>query len=193
MDLDFVIGTLWDIAKNVLGNRVDAALFPAKEALQASSSSAQSVPVAEAQQRPLPLFKTFDAVDDLAQIVNFVEKPALHLLVEDAPSTHYNLAAIVLESQTTGQWYLFSRGRVALQGSGGGKHNLDAVLDRLRSRSAGIAAWVVDKTLLDTFESGHILWGAVRPNMVPLLSYLSKDHSWSEIQRRFVELGESAP
>lgn len=186
------MSTLWDITKNVLSNRVDSALFANGSPPQ---SETPQVPAASTTKKsePVRMFKTYDAVHDLAQVVNFVDNPVLHLLIEDSPSTHYNLAAIVLESRTTGQWYLFSRGRVALQGSGGGKHNLDAVLDHLKSHSAGIAAWVLDAELLSSFEAGNILWPSVQPNLIPLLSYLGKDHSWSGIQSRFAELSRDAP
>lgn len=191
MDFQFIIDTLWDITKNVLGNRVDSAMLQNGGPTKRETSQAPAVPITKKLEQ-VRMFKTYDVVLDLAQVVNYVDRPTLHLLIEDEPSSHYNLAAIVLESQATGQWYLFSKGRVALQGSGGGKHNLDAVLDQLKSRNSGIAAWVLDAELLNSFEDGHTLWGSVRPHLIPLLSYLGKDHSWSDIQGRFEQLSKSA-
>jgi len=188
----FLITTLWDILKNVLGNRADAALFP-KE-IESELPPAQRANVtAESDVEPARTFRTFDAINDFVHIVPLVDQPVVHLLIESEPSTFYNLAAFVVESRTTGQWYLFARGRIALEGSGGGKNNLDSLVDQLRSQNTPIAAWVIDHGVLSNFESGIVLWSTVRSSIVPLLAYMSQSSdSWPGIRNRFRELATSA-
>ena len=187
----FLLDTLWDILKNVLGNRADAALFP-KELESSSPQIATTNPTPQLAAPAIKSFRTFDAVHDFGHIIPLVDQPVFHLLIESEPSTAYNLAAFVVESRSTGQWYLFARGRIALEGSGGGKSNLDSVMSQLRNQSTPIAAWVIDQNMLDKFESGEILWNSVRSSVVPLVAYMSQSESWPGIRNRFRALATSA-
>jgi len=186
--MDPITAFLWDIFKNVLGNRADAFFFGKKESTP-EQPEVEEKPTSEWPHMEVDAkvrrFKTFDAVYDLEKILSYVDVPIVHLLIEDSPSTHYNLPGYVLESQSTGEWFVFSRGRLALQGSGGGHNNTEGVFALLSVKKAAIGAWVVEKRLLDLFENGQALWPDVKQQAVPLLSFLSEEYSWSEIQNQF--------
>lgn len=192
--MDPIASFLWDILKNVLGNRADAFLFaknerepepPAVNEIQAPEKPDEKV-TPKARR-----FNVFDAVYDLEKILPHVRTPIVHLLIEDSPSSAYHLLGYVLESGVTGEWFLFSRGRLALQGDGGGKNNTDGVISRLEEKQATIGAWVVEKERLDLFEQGQALWPEVKQQAVPLLAFLSEEYSWSQIQQRFNNLNAS--
>ncbi|MBO1539937.1 hypothetical protein [Pseudomonas sp. OA65] len=182
---------LWDIFKNVLGNRVDALIFGKQKNEPQPGASGQTTERKEIVEAPLVKprrFKTFDAVYDLEKLLAYVDNPIVYLLVEDSPSSAYNLPSYVLESGNTGEWFVFTRGRLALQGSGGGHQNTKGVFEILLQKKTKIGAWVVEKTLLDQLDNGQALWPEVKQLSVPLLAVLSEEYSWSEIQRQFEAL-----
>lgn len=190
--MDPIAAFLWDIFKNVLGNRADAFFFGKKQDVP-PTSLLENPPKPDVVPDLVPprRFKTFDAVYDLENILSYVEDPVVYLLVEDSPSTAYNLPCYVLESASTGEWFVFRRGRLALQGSGGGHQNIEGVFLLLSNKKAKIGAWVANKKQLDQFESGQVLWPKVKEQSVPLLAFLSDAYSWSEIRNKFRELSTS--
>lgn len=184
------LGTFWDIVKNVLSNRIDAALFsndPPSAAVEGRPTEA-----ATALDSTHRAFRTFDTVHEFAAVLALVHQPAVHLLIETEPSTFYNLAALVLECQSTGQWYLFSRGRIALQGGGGGHKNMEDLVGRLRGRGTSIAAWVLDRGKMDEFELGLHMWSDIKKELIPLVAHFSEDDVWAGMKIRFRELAGGA-
>lgn len=139
---------------------------------------------------PLPrrLFKSFDTSLDLHWISERIHRPVVHLVIEDRASTSYNMAAIVVESQATAEWYLFPRRRVSLLGHKPGEINMTDVIERFREHEAIIAAWVAPQRALAKFEAGYSLWNQIQPSLVPLLAYSSKDVVWLEQRQRFLML-----
>lgn len=183
---------LFDLFKNILSSRMDHVLFGRKAE---SPPEEGDTPLLEgaAIEPTLPVaarrFRTFDATDSLVSILRLVEGPIVHLLVEDRPSTHYRLPGYVLESTVTGEWYVFSRGRLALEGTGGGANNMRDVSALLRERGVRIVGWVIDQADMDALEGGRMLWPEARATLVPLLSFLSNDDEWEwrPIRDRFAE------
>jgi hypothetical protein len=139
---------------------------------------------------PRRLFTTFDTTLDLHWIAERIHKPVVHLVVEDRPSTSYNMVAIVVESLTTGEWYLFPRRRVSLLGHKPGQVNLPDVIDRFREQQAQIAGWVAPQRALAKFEAGCTLWNQIQLGLVPLLAYSSRDAVWLEQRQRFLALSK---
>lgn len=136
-------------------------------------------------------FNTFDAWQDLPKLLKVVKDPVISILIEDEPSTHYRLPSMVLESRATGEWYVFSRGRMSFEGDGGGIRNTRDILDQVKSAGATVGVWVVPQERLDELDSGYEVWANVRPHAVPLLAVISRNHSWSEIERnvsKYLEL-----
>jgi hypothetical protein len=190
-----VTSFLWNIFTNILSNRLDEAVFgDGREGLPSREDESGPFPEQHAASTSSRRFRTFDARYDIERFVLIVQEPIVHLLVEESPSTHYNLPAYVLESQRTGEWFVFSRGRIALQGTGGGRNNMDSVVEILRSKETQIVGWVVASRDLDALEGGFVTWPTVKSDIIPLLSYHSDRHEWSEIKRRFkAYFGEEPP
>ncbi|WAG21496.1 hypothetical protein DX980_07840 [Burkholderia gladioli] len=136
-------------------------------------------------------FKTFDAWNDLDNLLKIVKEPLISILIEDQPSTHYRLPSLVLESRVSGEWYVFCRGRMSFEGNGGGIRNSEVILDRLKAANVSVGVWVLDQALLDQLDSGYELWPAIRSQAVPFLAAASNDYSWAEIKRNVVKLTES--
>lgn len=129
-----------------------------------------------------PKFKTFDAWNDLSKLLKVVKDPLISILIEDEPSTHYRLPSLVLESRVTGEWFVFYRGRMSFEGSGGGIRNSRDILDQVKAAGAAVGVWVVPQNLLNDLDNGYALWPAIRHMAVPLLAIVAQDHSWSEIE-----------
>lgn len=183
-----ITSVLWDVFKNVLGNRVDAFLFGEAKSVASGKGEDEADEIYDNSPRANRRFKTFDAIYDLQKILEYVDNPIVYLLVEDSPTTAYNLPCYVIESATTHEWFVFSRGRLALQGNGGGHNNIEEVFSTLLAKKAKIGAWVASKHLLDRLELGQQLWPDIKHQSVPLLAYLSEEYSWPEIQNQFRKL-----
>ncbi|CUJ69267.1 Uncharacterised protein [Achromobacter sp. 2789STDY5608633] len=173
---------LFDLFKNILSSRMDHVLFGRRAASQPVDEQAAPLVAEDPLEPKLPVsarrFRTFDATDSLVSILQLVEGPVVHLLVEDQPSTHYRLPGYVLESTVTGEWYVFARGRLALEGTGGGANNMRDVSDLLRERGVRIVGWVIPQADMDALEGGRMLWNEARAALVPLLSFISNDDEW---------------
>jgi hypothetical protein len=182
--MDPISNLFWNVFQNVLGNRVDAYFFGGKKVPEPSA------PVRD-EQRPESYvddetggptsqrrFDIFDARYDIERLLAYVEHPVVHLLVEDQPSSAYNLPGYVLESKVTGEWFVFGRGRLALEGNGGGYRNMQGVTEILRAKQTKIVGWVIRKASMDRLESGQLLWPEARQDLIPLLSYHLDDDRW---------------
>ena len=134
------------------------------------------------------LFRSFDVFLDLEEMVNLLEKPVAYLLIETEPTTHYQLVALVLESQITKEWYLFRRGRMAFQGSGGGHHQAERAISIFKKRNISVSVWVVDKKVLDEFESGYLLWKPVFESAIPFRAAELDNEKWQWIKARADEM-----
>ncbi|WP_298445322.1 hypothetical protein [uncultured Ferrimonas sp.] len=133
-------------------------------------------------------FKTFDAFHDLPQMVNDIDSPLVSILIERSPSSHYNLVCVVLESRLTGEWFVFSRGRMAFQGSGGGHTNSNMIIQTLKKKKSPIVVWVYDNNFVDDLESGFVLWPEIKGKGIPLRSLVSNDSSWTTITNQAEEM-----
>jgi len=178
-----------------LANRIDFLKpkgFTTSEQRQELISDTSEEPTEGSQNANQPRkFKTFDAWNDLDNLLKVVKEPLISILIEDQPSTHYRLPSLVLESRVTGEWYVFYRGRMSFEGTGGGIRNSEVILDRLKAANVSVGVWVLDQALLDRLDSGCELWPAIRSQAVPFLAAPSNDYSWAEIKRNVVKLTES--
>ena len=128
-------------------------------------------------------FKTFDAWNDLSKLLAAVKDPVISVLIEDEPTTHYRLPSLVLESRSTGEWFVFSRGRMSFEGSGGGIRNSRDILDQVKLTGAAIGVWVLPQRLMSELDSGYETWANIKPHAIPLLARAAQDYSWAEIER----------
>jgi hypothetical protein len=117
-------------------------------------------------------YKTFDVVNDFKMYMQFINEPVVHIVVEGANlDSAWHLPVIVIEEPKTGQWFVFSKGRVALEGCGGGLHNFEDMITICVDKNAGIAAWVLNYYDSEKLSQGCALWPIVKPKCIPLLSY----------------------
>lgn len=199
--MDPISNLFLNVFQNVLGSRVDAYLFGEKNVAEASApvpderwpgSSAGDETGGPTSQRR---FDIFDARYDIERLLAYVEQPVVHLLVEDQPSSAYNLPGYVLESKATGEWFVFGRGRLALEGNGGGYRNMQGVTEILRAKQTKIVGWVIRKSDMDRLEDGQLLWSMARQDLIPLLSYQIEDDRWRwmGIKREFDKLTRESP
>jgi hypothetical protein len=167
---------------SVLANQLDKFLGRNSS----SDSAPQSAPSVDSSVvPPNPIsslgFKTFDAWHDLPRFISSVRNPLVSILIEDQPSTLYRLPAIVLESQDTREWFVFSRGRMSFEGSGNSLNNSRYIIEMLKKKNIPIGVWVVEKSSLEKMECGLSLWPEIRNRAVPLLAVMAKDQPWFEI------------
>ncbi len=199
--MDPISNLFLNVFQNVLGNRVDAYLFREKNVTEPSApvrderrpelSAGDETGGPTSQRR----FDIFDARYDIERFLAYVEHPVVHLLVEDQPSSAYNLPGYVLESKATGEWFVFGRGRLALEGNGGGYRNMQGVTEILRAKQTKIVGWVIRKSDMDRLEDGQLLWPMARQDLIPLLSYQIEDDRWRwmGIKREFDKLTRESP
>jgi hypothetical protein len=143
--------------------------------------------VAAPEQSRTVKFQTFDAWTDLSKLLSAVKDPLISVLIEDEPSTFYRLASLVLESRVTGEWFVFTRGRMSFQGSGGGLRNSRDILEQVKQAGAPVGVWILPQALMSALDNGYETWGAIKPHAIPLLARVAKDYSWSEIERNVSE------
>jgi hypothetical protein len=194
--MDLINSFFLNVFQNIVGNRVDTYFFGGKNTAEPPALNHNerqpelSVDVDNGGLATQRRFETFDARYDIERLLAYVEQPVVHLLVEDLPSTAYNLPGYVLESKATGEWFVFSRGRLALEGDGGGYHNMQGVTEILRAKQTKIIGWVIRKTDMDRLEDGQLLWPEARQELVPLLSFQVEDDRWRwmGIKRQFDKL-----
>jgi hypothetical protein len=134
------------------------------------------------------LFKTYDVYTESEEIIKSLKDVVAHIVVENSPSTFYNLALLILESKLTGEWYVFRRGRIAFQGTGGGHQQSERLINLLKRENIPVAAWAGDRNILDSFESGTLLWPELKISLVPLAASIVEDEDWKRIQNKANEM-----
>jgi len=134
------------------------------------------------------MFHSFDVFSDLEEMVSVLDNPVAYLLIETEPTTHYHLVSLVLESKLTGEWYYFRRGRIAFQGSGGGHQQAQRVISVFKKYGIPISVWVAEKTILDDFEDGYVLWSTVFRNAIPFRAAQIKNEKWKWIKKQAEEV-----
>lgn len=132
-------------------------------------------------------FRTYD-IFELENFLSSIVDPIVYIIVEKEPSTAWNLPCVVLESKQTGEWYVFARERLALQGTGTGFRQAKELIKRLREARVSTTAWAVSKSILDEFEEGILLWDKLRDDLVPLSSSVNDQKDWKAIQEIAKEL-----
>lgn len=136
----------------------------------------------------LKLFCTFDVYNDLERILQNIQEPVAHFLIENEPSTSWNLLCLVIECRLTGGWFVFERGRMTLQGMGGGISQTEIAVERLRKYNAPIEFWTISKAMLDELEEGSKQWAEIKTFVIPHFSSLDINTDWPYIQKKIKAL-----
>lgn len=172
------------VLASILANKLDFGAKPRD--VPTAGLESDKEPAAETKEpvrKHAVKFKTFDAWNDLSKLLEVVKEPLISILIEDEPSTHYRLPGLVLESRITGEWFVFSRGRMSFEGDGGGLRNSQAILDQVKAAEAAVGVWILPQAQLDMLDNGYETWANVKLHAVPLLARVAHDYSWSEIER----------
>ena len=153
--------------------------------VQENNSEPEAVNPGEGKPR---LFQTFDARFDLENIAENMADPVVHLIVDDRNDGTWHDVCIVVVSRVTQEWYVSSKGNVALEGTGGGLLAARKVIDFCIANKISIAAWVGPKDETDLLASGRLIWGSVREKLIPLLSYAKDEYFSKYVVNEFREL-----
>lgn len=130
-------------------------------------------------------YKTFDTSFDIYEIIPLVKNPLVHVVFEDKPSTAWHLPLVVVEDLVSGEWYVFSKGRLAFEGNGGGLQNSRDLLQFLVSKKIRFSFWVLDFISSQKLSQGNVTWPRVKEDCIPILAW--KDNSYL-VQQVFKEV-----
>lgn len=140
---------------------------------------------------PIERFKTFEIRSGFESVLAATPDPVVHILIEDKPTTAWHLAVLIVESRVTGEWYVSSKGEMALEGSGGGLAVSKTVASICLSQRIPVAAWVCPQLLSDQLSCGQILWPAHKAELVPLVTYAESDYFAKYIAKTFKQICEA--
>lgn len=127
------------------------------------------------------LFESYDALG-YDEFLRKLDSPKVYILVGNEPSTMYYLPGYVIESSVTGEWFVFNRGRFALEGDSG-LRQMKEFLSYLKDHEVIFSAWVINQAILNNMEAGLTLWPGVKSKLIPLSTYHSDDVMWNARKR----------
>ncbi len=189
MILEFFDGALQGVAGNLLTRLLDTFWGGASEVAPGESDNS-SVNGASASQeiQPVRRFKTFHIKSGFESVLAATSDPVVHVLVEDKPTTAWHLAILVVESRTTGEWYISSKGEMALEGSGGGLAVSKMVASLCSAKHVPVAGWVCSQLLSNQLARGLTLWPGAKTELLPLVTYAESDYFAKYIATTFREI-----
>lgn len=136
-------------------------------------------------------YRTFDIVHDLYDIVNLIKSPMVHIVIEDKPSSAWHLPLVVVEDTISGEWYVFSKGRMAFEGSGGGLANSKELLRYLINNNIRFAGWVLDYVKSEKLSQGCLSWPSMKSQCIPLIAYNKNQFFTKYVVEVFGELSKN--
>lgn len=136
-------------------------------------------------------YRTFDIVHDLYDVISLIKLPMVHIVIEDKPSTAWHLPLVVVEDLESKEWYVFSKGRMAFEGSGGGLAVSKSIFKYLIDNKIRFTGWVLDHVRSEKLSQGCITWPTVRDECLPLISYNKNQYFTKYVVEVFGELSTS--
>lgn len=136
-------------------------------------------------------YKTFSLLSDLNAVLALTRQPVVHFVVEDKPTTAWHLPSVVIEDSVTGEWYVFSKGNIAFEGSGGGLHQAESLIRFLLEKHIPFTAWVLDRISSDKLDQGCRTWVELKASCVPLLAHRSSEYFEKYVAGKYVELSRA--
>lgn len=121
-------------------------------------------------------YRTFDIQNDLEDVISLMREPVVHIVLEDKPSTAWHQALVVAEDKITSEWYVFSKGRLAFEGSGGGLSQSKTLFKKLLSKNIPFSAWVIDQVSSEKLSHGCRRWPEMRDKCIPILAFEKNDY-----------------
>ncbi|WP_107878459.1 hypothetical protein [Neisseria animaloris] len=167
---DFVLSIIASILANKVGSSSDTMQNQnAEKRAKELFNNTEITDIENTSNISKSCFISFDQ-DKIFEYIPLLDEPRIHILFESEPSTFYHLPAIVLECIKTRQWYVFRRGRIAAEGTGGGWNNFKGYVDSFKKQNINCCLWLIEKNLLDDLEDGVKLWPEVSSLIIPLLA-----------------------
>lgn len=121
-------------------------------------------------------FRTFDIAYDLEDVISLMRQPVVHIVLEDKPTTAWHLALVVAEDMTTSEWYVFRKGLLAFEGTGGGLYQSKALFTKLLKKRIPFAGWVVDQVSSEKLSQGCQPWPRIREQCIPILAFEKNEY-----------------
>lgn len=115
-------------------------------------------------------YRTFDVQNEFDDVVELLSNPLIYIVIEDEPSTAWRLPVIIAEDQTTEEWYVFSKGRIAFEGTGGGLSQAKSFLRKVINKNIPFSAWVLGQAMTEKLSQGCRPWTEVKAKCIPALS-----------------------
>ncbi|MBI2306520.1 MAG: hypothetical protein HYU78_04380 [Rhodocyclales bacterium] len=136
-------------------------------------------------------YKVFSLDRDMNAVLSLMKKPVVHFVVEDKPTSAWHLPSIVIEDAITFEWYVFSKGNIAFEGSGGGLHHAESLIRFLIEKNIPFTAWVLDRISSDKLDQGCRTWIEVKSKCIPLLAHRSSEYFEKYVAGKYVELSRA--
>lgn len=136
-------------------------------------------------------YKTFNLLRDLNVVLALTREPVVHFVVEDKPTTAWHLPSVVIEDAFTSEWYVFSKGNIAFEGSGGGLHQAESLIRFLLEKRIPFTAWVLDRISSDKLDQGCRTWVELKAKCVPLLAHRSSEYFEKYVAGKYAELSRA--
>lgn len=192
MALSGVVGNFtYDKLKALLfGENDESAEIDEREAIDQSNNDSDIKAVYGDNIEYINRFKTFDIFHEFDELLPLVKDPVVHIVVEDKPSTAWHLPLVVLEDKTTKEWYIFSKGRMAFEGSGGGFLQSGILFKKLIDNKVPFTAWVLDYILTEKLSQGCRMWPEFRGHCIPLLIYNKNKTFTDYIRKTFINMSK---
>lgn len=188
--IEFIAGAIQGVAGNLLTRVLDAfwGRATANTPPEASSPLIPDEPNNEDIPRAPRRFQTFHIKSGFESVLSATPDAVVHVVIEDKPTTAWHLAILVVESRSTGEWYVSGKGEMAFEGGGGGVAVSKRVASICSNRRITVAGWVCPRAISDKLSRGEVLWPTVKTELVPLISYAESDYFAKYIASRFREI-----
>lgn len=135
-------------------------------------------------------FRTFDIAHDLDDVTSLMRQPVVHIVLEDKPTTAWHLALVVAEDAVTSEWYVFRKGRLAFEGTGGGLHQSKTLFKKLLERGIPFAGWVVDQVSSEKLSQGCQPWPRIREHCLPILAFEKNEYFQQYVLGAYKEIAK---
>lgn len=138
-------------------------------------------------------YKVFSLTRDLSAVLSLMKKPVVHFVVEDKPTTAWHLPSVVIEDAITYEWYVFSKGNIAFEGSGGGLRQAESLIRFLIEKNIPFTAWVLNRISADKLDQGCRTWTEIKSKCIPLLAHRSSEYFEKYVVGKYAELSRPNP
>jgi len=188
--IDFISSVVSGVTANGV-TRVLEALWGSNKAHNIEKDKSDTEPsqqIEQIEEQPERLFQNFHIKNGFESILNSVNDPIVHFVIEDQPTTAWHLVTIVVESTSTGEWYVSEKGEMSFEGSGGGLFVANRVIEICKDRKLKNTAWVLPQAITNKLSQGELHWNQAKLKLIPLLSYSLSEYFIDYIAKKYSEI-----